>query len=113
MKYSKLHIAKEAIKHKGFVKKIPDIYRMLKLWKNGTYKMKTLDIILPLLGFLYILSPIDLLPELVLPVIGLMDDFAVLALIIPKLVKEVDKFLLWEATREMQNSNIIDAEIVE
>ena len=113
MKYSKLHIAQEAIKHKGFVKKIPDIYRMIKMWKKGTYPMKTLDIILPLLGFLYILSPIDLLPELLIPVLGLADDFAVLALIIPKLVKEVDKFLLWEAGGGLNSNTVIDAEIIE
>ena len=113
MKYSKLHIAKEAIKHKGFIKKIPDIYRMLKMWKKGTYKMNTLDVILPLLGFLYVLSPIDLLPEMVIPVLGLADDFAVLALVIPKLIKEVDKFLLWEAEKRMSAKAIIDAEIVE
>lgn len=113
MKYSKLHIAKEAIKHKGFIQKIPDIYRMIKMWKKGTYPMKTLDIILPLLGFLYILSPIDLLPEIVIPVLGLADDFAVLALVIPKLLKEVDKFLLWEAGASLNNAKIIDAEVVE
>lgn len=112
MKYSKLHIAKEAIKHKGFVKKIPDIYRMLKMWRNGTYKMKTLDIILPLLGFLYVLSPIDLLPEMMIPVLGLADDFAVLALVIPKLIREVDKFLLWEAESRIKQNQIVDAEIV-
>ena len=113
MKYSKLHIAKEAIKHKGFLKKIPDIYRMLKMWKNGTYKMNTLDVVLPLLGFLYVLSPIDLLPEIIIPFLGLADDFAVLALVIPKLIKEVDKFLLWEAGGTMKNGKIIDAEVAE
>lgn len=86
---------------------------MIKMWKKGTYPMKTLDIILPLLGFLYILSPIDLLPEIVIPVLGLADDFAVLALVIPKLIKEVDKFLLWEAGGALKNAKIIDAEVIE
>ena len=36
--------------------------------------MKSIDIILPLLGILYVLSPIDLLPEFVIPVLGVMDD---------------------------------------
>lgn len=75
--------------------------------------MNTLDVILPLLGFLYVLSPIDLLPEIVIPVIGLADDFAVLALVIPKLIREVDKFLLWEAGAFMKNGKIIDAEVLE
>ena len=115
MKYSKLNIAKEAIAHKGFVKKIPDIFRMVKMWKKGEYPMKSVDIILPLLGLLYVLSPIDLLPDFILPVIGIMDDLAVLSLAIPKLIKEVDKFLLWEANRKYNggDTKIIDAEIVE
>lgn len=110
MKYSKLHLAKQAINHKGFIKKIPDIFRMVKMWKRGEYPMRSLDIILPLLGLLYVISPIDLLPEVAIPVLGVMDDIAVLSLTIPKLIKEVDKFLLWEAERN--HTKIIDAEII-
>lgn len=115
MKYSKLTIAKEAIAHKGFVKKIPDIFRMVKMWKKGEYPMRSIDIILPILGLLYVLSPIDLLPEFIIPVIGVMDDLAVLSLAIPKLIKEVDKFLLWEAQQKYggNSQQVIDAEIVE
>ena len=114
MKYSKLSLAKEAISHKGFVKKIPDIFRMVKMWRKGLYPMRSVDIILPLIGLLYVASPIDLLPEIAIPVIGVLDDLAVLYLAIPKLIKEVDKFLLWEAERKYstEGSKIIDAEIV-
>ncbi|MCS3871321.1 uncharacterized membrane protein YkvA (DUF1232 family) [Chryseobacterium ginsenosidimutans] len=114
MKYSKLNLAKEAISHKGFVKKIPDIFRMIKMWRKGSYPIKSMDIILPLLGLLYIISPIDLVPEVAVPVIGVLDDLAVLSLVIPKLIREVDKFLLWEAEQKYSSGNakIIDAEIV-
>jgi uncharacterized membrane protein YkvA (DUF1232 family) len=114
MKYSKLNLAKEAISHKGFVKKIPDIFRMIKMWRKGSYPIKSIDIILPLLGLLYIISPIDLVPEVAVPVLGVLDDLAVLSLVIPKLIREVDKFLLWEAEQKYSTGNekIIDAEIV-
>ncbi|KQT23879.1 hypothetical protein ASG22_07585 [Chryseobacterium sp. Leaf405] len=114
MKYSKLNLAKEAISHKGFVKKIPDIFRMVKMWRKGDYPVKSLDIILPLLGLLYVISPIDLLPEIAVPVIGVLDDLAVLSITIPKLIREVDKFLLWEAEQKFStgNTKIIDAEII-
>lgn len=114
MKYSKISLAKEAISHKGFVKKIPDIFRMVRMWRKGTYPVKSLDMILPLLGILYVISPIDLLPDFALPVIGIMDDFAVLSITIPKLIKEVDKFLLWEAEQKFDtgDTKIIDAEII-
>lgn len=77
--------------------------------------MRSLDIILPLLGMLYVISPIDLLPEVAVPVIGVLDDLAVLSLAIPKLIREVDKFLLWEADRKYNTAGakIIDAEIIE
>lgn len=76
--------------------------------------MRSLDIILPLLGLLYVISPIDLLPEVAVPVIGVLDDLAVLSLAIPKLIKEVDKFLLWETEQKYNSGStkIIDAEIV-
>lgn len=112
MKYSKLHLAKEAIKHKGFVKKIPDMFRMYNLWRKGVYKVNSVDIILPFLGILYIISPIDLLPEIVLPVVGVLDDLLVLSLALPKLMREVDKFLLWEANRNLSNAEISEAEII-
>ncbi|MBK1897932.1 YkvA family protein [Chryseobacterium paridis] len=115
MKYSKLNLAKEAINHKGFVKKIPDIFRMVKYWKKGIYPMRSIDIILPMLGILYIISPIDLIPEVAVPVLGVLDDLAVLYLVIPKLIKEVDKFLLWEAEQKLNagNTKVINAQIVE
>lgn len=113
MKYSKLSLAKEAINHKGFIRKIPDIFRMIKMWRKGQYPMKSIDIILPLLGILYVLSPIDLIPEVAIPVLGVMDDLAVLYLVIPKLIKEVDKFLLWETQQKYgEGTKIIDAEII-
>lgn len=112
MKYSKLELAKEAIKHKGFVKKIPDIFRMVKLWRKGEYPVNSMDVILPLIGMLYVISPIDLLPEIGIPVLGVVDDLAVLSLALPKLIKEVDKFLLWETERRNGSSKAIDAEIV-
>ncbi|WP_407401257.1 YkvA family protein [Chryseobacterium sp.] len=114
MKYSKLSLAKQAISHKGFVKKIPDIFRMVKMWKSGSYITNSIDIILPLLGLIYVISPIDLLPDFALPILGVLDDFAVLSITIPKLIKEVDKFLLWEAEVKYSDEppKIIDAKIV-
>lgn len=113
MKYSKLNLAKEAIAHKGFVKKIPDIFRMVKMWRKGSYPIKSMDIILPLLGLVYVISPIDLLPEVAVPVIGVLDDLAILSLAIPKLIREVDKFLMWEAEQKYNSgTKVIDAEII-
>ncbi|WP_144282511.1 YkvA family protein [Chryseobacterium echinoideorum] len=112
MKYSKISLAKEAISHKGFVRKIPDIFRMVNLWRKGFYPVKSMDMILPLLGVLYVISPIDLVPDFIIPVVGVLDDLAVLSFTIPKLIKEVDKFLLWEAEQKYSKTRVIDADIV-
>ncbi len=113
MKYSKIELAKEAIKHKGFIKKVPDIFRMINYWRKGIYKVNAVDLILPILGILYVISPIDLIPEVAIPVLGVADDLAVLSLVLPKILKEVDKFLLWEAQQKGNMKNISDAEIIE
>ncbi len=109
MKYSKIQLIKETIKHKGFIQKVPVIWRMVKMWSKGAYPTKAIDLILPILGLLYVISPIDLIPEIAVPILGSLDDLAVLALIIPKLMKEVDKFLLWEAMRK-EGLTTIDVE---
>lgn len=113
MKYSKLNLAKEAISHKGFVKKIPDIFRMVNMWRKGAYPVKSMDLILPLVGLLYVLSPIDIIPDFIV-VVGVLDDLAVLSLAIPKLIREVDKFLIWEAEKKYStdSTKIIDAEVL-
>ena len=113
MKYSKLELARQAIKHKGFIKKIPDIVRMLNYWRKGKYPVNTLDLLLPVLGLIYVISPIDLLPEIAIPVLGVADDLAVLSLALPKLLKEVDPFLLWEAGHVAGMQNVSDAEIID
>lgn len=114
MKYSKVKLTQEALKHKGFLQKIPVIYRMIKAWKSGSYKMRFIDIFFPALALVYLISPIDIIPDFI-PAIGVLDDLAILAFAIPMLLKEVDKFLLWEYQKKSahKNPNIIDAEIVE
>ncbi|MFV0463177.1 MAG: YkvA family protein [Nostocoides sp.] len=44
----------------------------------------------------YLISPVDLLPEAVLGVLGLIDDTVVLAWLASTLVEETEGFLHWE-----------------
>jgi uncharacterized membrane protein YkvA (DUF1232 family) len=44
----------------------------------------------------YIVSPIDLVPELFLPLIGLIDDAVVVAWLAGAVLLETERFLLWE-----------------
>ena len=45
----------------------------------------------------YIVSPVDLVPEALLPVVGAADDAVVIAWAIRTLFEETDRFLAWEA----------------
>lgn len=112
MKTSKIALAREAFKHKGFVKKFPVIIRMVKsaMSKNG-YKPHYKNVIVPALVLVYLISPIDLIPDWI-PVIGVMDDLALLALAIPMLVKEAERFVEWEATRK-SGRDITEARIID
>jgi uncharacterized membrane protein YkvA (DUF1232 family) len=45
----------------------------------------------------YVVSPVDLLPEAFLPVLGAADDAVVISWALKTLVEETDRFLAWEA----------------
>ena len=112
MKLLKIQLAKEAFKHKGFIQKIPVIARMVKsIMSKGGYKPEFKNVILPALVMRYLLSPLDIIPDWI-PVIGVLDDLALLAMAIPMLTSEAEKFVEWEASRKQNDNNIVEAEIV-
>ena len=47
----------------------------------------------------YVISPIDLVPELFLPFVGLGDDALVISWIAASLINETESFLGWERDR--------------
>ncbi len=111
MKVSKVQLAREAFKHKGFIRKIPVIVRMIKsATKRGGYKPQYKNVVLPGLVLVYLISPIDIIPDLI-PVLGMLDDLALLALALPMLVTEAEKFVAWEQSNK-EMSNITEAEII-
>lgn len=111
MKLSKIQLAKEAFKHKGFIQKIPVIARMIRsIMQKGGYKPEFKNILLPGLVMLYLVSPLDIIPDWI-PVIGVFDDLALLALAIPMLVSEAERFIAWEVSRK-SDTNVVEAEIV-
>ena len=52
-----------------------------------------------LAGLLYVISPVDLVPELFLPFVGLGDDALVIGWIAASLINETESFLGWEQER--------------
>lgn len=56
--------------------------------------------VLVVVGLLYVVSPVDLVPELLLGPFGLTDDAVLLAWLTGAVLGEVDSFLDWEHSRE-------------
>ncbi|WP_075351482.1 YkvA family protein [Algoriphagus marinus] len=71
--------------------------RMTKAHFNGSHKMAGSTLGLVLLGLIYFVSPIDIVPDF-LGFIGFADDFSVVLAIYAKVKDEVEEFLEWERT---------------
>jgi uncharacterized membrane protein YkvA (DUF1232 family) len=50
---------------------------------------------------LYVVSPVDLMPEALLLVAGLVDDFVVVTWLAGAVLSETERFLRWEARRRV------------
>lgn len=71
--------------------------RLVRAVRSGDYagtSMVRLGLLLA--GAAYVASPVDLLPEGVLGILGLADDAMVLGWVATTLVEETEKFLEWE-----------------
>ena len=77
---------------------------------KGGYKPEFKNVILPALVLVYLISPLDLIPDWI-PVIGVLDDLALLALAMPMLISEAEKFVAWEASTK-SDLRVTEAEIV-
>ena len=78
---------------------LPLLVRLLQAWRNGTYRGLSVRTLASMAaGLLYVLSPVDLVPDFI-PGIGLIDDVAVLALLLHALAQDLAAFRAWEQTR--------------
>jgi uncharacterized membrane protein YkvA (DUF1232 family) len=71
--------------------------RMVRATFSGEYVGVSKGRLLLMLGAAgYLISPLDLIPEAVLPIVGLADDALVLSWLATRLVEETEAFLEWE-----------------
>ncbi|MCU1536889.1 MAG: hypothetical protein JWP82_1240 [Humibacillus sp.] len=74
--------------------------RLVRATVDGTYAGTTLGRLGLVAGALaYVASPLDLLPEAFLPVVGAADDALVIGWAIKAFVEETDRFIEWERGR--------------
>lgn len=73
--------------------------KMIKAAMNGDYKgIPNTTIVAGIAVIIYFISPIDLVPDFI-PIIGLLDDAALLAWFMTSIKSELDKFKEWESMR--------------
>lgn len=84
----------------GLGRRLAAIPRMIGATLRGEYDGKRRLAMMTVAG-LYILSPIDLVPEAFFLILGLVDDAAVAAWFAGALLDETERFLEWERQRAM------------
>ncbi len=74
------------------------LIRLVRNYVSGDYRQVETSTIVSGLGvLLYVLSPIDLVPDFI-PVVGFLDDLALISWFISKFQDELDRFREWEDT---------------
>lgn len=85
----------------GFVESITLFISIIKDYVSGTYTDIPYGTIVAIVGaLLYLISPIDLIPD-VIPVIGIADDAFVLGLVLKQIHSDLIKYKEW---KEQQSS---------
>lgn len=81
----------------GLVERANAVPRLIRATLDGSYTGTTAKrLALVAAAVVYVLSPVDLLPEMLLPVLGAADDAVVIGWAIKAFVEETDRFLSWE-----------------
>lgn len=83
---------------KRLIEPVSVFIRMVKSHLNGRHKLSGSTLGLIILGLVYFVSPIDIIPDF-LGFFGFADDFSVILAIYAKVKEEVGDFLDWERTQ--------------
>jgi uncharacterized membrane protein YkvA (DUF1232 family) len=98
----------------GLFERLRAVPRMLALGFGGRYpQLAKGRIALAVLAVVYLVSPIDAVPELFLPLIGLGDDALVAAWLVGALLSEADTFIAWERRQAAPGAQVVPGEFVE
>src|SRR5690606_3329176 len=79
---------------------LPVLLRLARAWARGEYRALPSRSLVHLVGaLLYFLAPVDAVPDF-LPLVGYLDDAAVIAYVLRAIRKDVQRFEEWEASEE-------------
>ena len=78
---------------------LASLLRIVKNWKSGSYReVPWKTVVLSTGAIIYFLTPVDIVPD-VIPVLGFMDDIAVIGWVVGAIRSDLTKFRAWEASR--------------
>lgn len=85
------------------------LVRLVRSYISGDYRdISTSTIVSGLAVLLYVLSPIDLVPDFI-PVVGFLDDLSLVSWFVVKFQTEITKFRDWEQTARGQDTAVATA----
>ena len=95
--------AEDIVRHAGALRKywedVKTFFSMVKDYAGGAYREVPFGTIAAIVGALaYLLSPIDVIPDFI-PVLGYLDDAAVLALCLKLVQGDVEDYRQWQSKR--------------
>ena len=98
----------KASKHKNQLEKVWDylqlFFSIVKDYMNGSYKEIPLTTIVSIVAsLLYLISPIDFIPDFI-PGIGFIDDVFVIGLVISSATNDLDKYKEWKESKSSKNN---------
>ena len=77
---------------------VKDLYNLSKDAVRGNYKLHPVNLGIIAGGLLYFIIPTDLIPDFI-PLVGLVDDIAVLTTIIKSMQGELQKYRSWKSDK--------------
>ena len=78
--------------------------RMVKAYANGSYRqIPTKSILLGVGVLIYLVSPLDLVPDFI-PGLGFLDDLGLITWLISNLRAQLDRFEQWEITQHFSEA---------
>lgn len=72
--------------------------RMIQAHRSGKFKVSSKTLGLMVLGLVYFITPIDIIPDF-MPILGFTDDLSVIIAVFNSVKHEVEDFLNWEKTQ--------------
>lgn len=73
--------------------------QLIRAWIKGDYTdVPTTSIIAIVAGLMYLLSPVDLIPDFI-PVLGYLDDIFVLGVVFTQVAKDLEVFQAWQSAQ--------------